>query len=207
MWSPQLGRYPDEEYFLVVPDVRGHGDSGHVPAFEIQACAGDLAAVLDGAGVDAAAVAGVSMGSLIAQVFAGKHPERVTRLVLCDAFSTIHGVRARLASKAAAALLSVVPMSLQIRLVESYYDDPADGPVREYFRTQFRETDRTQLLRARRAVNRFDGRAYLDRIEAPTLVLVGDENPGWFVRFSDRKRLAGLALGAGYLLGRFLGRR
>ncbi|HKL29202.1 MAG TPA: alpha/beta hydrolase [Natrialbaceae archaeon] len=184
MWGPQIDRYPDEGYHLIVPDVRGFGDSDPVPSFEIEDCADDLAAIIDDYGVDAAAVAGVSMGSLIAQVFAAKYPERVTRLVLSDTFSSVHGVRARVLSRVATAMLSIVPTGLQIRLVESQYDAPADEPIREYFRTQLVETDRDQLVRARRAVNAFDGRDDLHRIDAPTLVVVGDDNPGWFVELA-----------------------
>jgi pimeloyl-ACP methyl ester carboxylesterase len=184
MWGPQIDRYPDEGFHLIVPDVRGFGDSDPVSPFDIEACADDLAAVLDDCGVDAAAVAGVSMGSLIAQVFAAKYPERVTRLVLSDTFSSVHGLRARLLSRVATAMLSVVPTGLQIRLIEAQYDAPADEPVREYFRTQLLETDRTQLVRARRAVNAFDGRDALHRIDVPTLVVVGDDNPGWFIELA-----------------------
>lgn len=185
MWSPQLARYPEEGYFLVVPDVRGHGDSEHVPTFEVEACADDIAAVLNDLNVDAAAVAGVSMGSLVAQVFASEYPERVTRLVLCDTFSSVHGLRAQIASAAATAMLSVVPARFQIRLIESYYDGPENEHVRKYFRTQLLETDRTQLVQARKAINSFDGRTNLGGIRAPTLVLVGDENPEWFVRLAE----------------------
>jgi 3-oxoadipate enol-lactonase len=185
LWSPQLARYPKEGYFLVVPDIRGHGDSDHVPTFEVPACADDLAAVLNDADIDATTVAGVSMGSLIAQVFASEYSERVTRLVLCDTFSSVHGLRPQIASAVATVMLSVVPARFQIRLIESYYDGPEDEPVRNYFRTQLLETDRKQLVQARRAVNSFDSRTYLDRISAPTLVLVGDENPEWFVRLAE----------------------
>jgi 3-oxoadipate enol-lactonase len=185
MWSPQLARYPEEGYYLVVPDVRGHGDSDHVPSFEVEACADDLAAVLDDLDVDAATVVGVSMGSLVAQVFASEYPERVRQLVLCDTFSSVHGLRARIASAAATAMLSVVPAGLQMRLIGAYYDGPQNEPVRQYFRTQLLETDQIQLLQARRAINSYDGRTNLGRIRAPTLVMVGDENPQWFVGLAE----------------------
>ena len=42
----------------------------------------DARLFLDAMGVDRAAVAGHSMGSMVAQVLAAEHPERVTRLVL-----------------------------------------------------------------------------------------------------------------------------
>jgi 3-oxoadipate enol-lactonase len=184
MWRPQLEQYPAHGFRLVVPDVRGHGDSDPVSTFSIAACADDLATVLDDLGVDETAVAGVSMGGLIAQQFAIAYPERVTRLVLSDTYSSIHGLRARVLSRLATLVLSVVPARLQMQLVASYYEGSGNEAVREYFRTQLFEMDRTQLVRARRAVNRFDCRDALGRITAPSLIVVGDENPGWFVELS-----------------------
>jgi 3-oxoadipate enol-lactonase len=191
MWQPQLDRYPDEGYFPIVPDVRGHGESDHVTDFEIEACADDLAAVLEDCDVDAAAIAGVSMGGLVAQQFAIRHPDRVDRLVLSDTFSSVHGLGARIAARLATAMLSIVPTGLQIRLVESQYGAPEDEPIRQYFRRQLLEMDRGQLIQARRAVNRFECLDDLDRIVAPTLVVVGDGNPGWFVELS-RETAAGI---------------
>ena len=69
------------------------GRDADVEAFDVAvprpgglACAADrLAAYLDAAGVDAADVAGYSMGGRLALVFALRHPRRVRRLVLVSA--------------------------------------------------------------------------------------------------------------------------
>lgn len=47
------------------------------------------------------------------------------------------------------------------------------------------QTDPSVLKQARRAINRFDCRDELDRIDAPTLVLVGQENGKWFVELGS----------------------
>lgn len=41
MWSPQIARYPSKGFYLIVPDVRGHGRSSPVETFCIQDCATD----------------------------------------------------------------------------------------------------------------------------------------------------------------------
>lgn len=185
MWSPQITRYPDEGYFLIVPDMRGHGASDPVSTFEIDACADDLTAILDDIGVHETAIAGVSMGSLIAQVFALRYPDRLTRLVLSDTFSRTHGLRARIAATGATLGLSLMPSGLIMRLIESAHDDPEDEPLREYYRTQLQEMDRDQLVQARKAINRFDRFGDLGQIEVPTLVVVGGNNPDWFIRLGE----------------------
>lgn len=111
-------------------------------------------------------MAGVSTGSLVAQVFAGEYSGRATRLVLRDTFSKVHGVEARIAAATATTMLTAVSVSLQIRLVGSYYDTE-DEPVRESFRTRSLETDRTPLVQAHRAVERFVGRTTPDRTGHP----------------------------------------
>lgn len=70
---------------LIGYDARGHGDSSPAPdpdAYEYADLAGDLEAVLDGHGLDRAAIAGSSMGAATAVRFALDHPERVAALVL-----------------------------------------------------------------------------------------------------------------------------
>lgn len=70
---------------LIGYDARGHGDSTPAPdpaAYEYADLAGDLKAVLDGAGLSRAVVAGSSMGAATAVRFALDHPERAAALVL-----------------------------------------------------------------------------------------------------------------------------
>ena len=64
-------------------DMRGHGASD-APAgdYTLQMLAGDVAAVMDAAGLAKAAVAGVSLGGMAAMQLALDRPERVTALAL-----------------------------------------------------------------------------------------------------------------------------
>ena len=63
-------------------DTRGHGDSD-VPGgdYRLESLARDVAAVMDDARIAAAAVAGVSLGGMIAMQLALDHPDRVTALI------------------------------------------------------------------------------------------------------------------------------
>ncbi|MDN3496617.1 alpha/beta hydrolase [Planococcus sp. APC 4015] len=70
---------------VVAPDLRGRGASNALtgPA-GLRAHADDLAAALDALGIDKTLVVGHSMGAFVAVVFAHRHPERVSRLLLVD---------------------------------------------------------------------------------------------------------------------------
>jgi pimeloyl-ACP methyl ester carboxylesterase len=69
---------------VIAYDARGHGRSAPAPqrAYGYEQLADDLAAVLDGAGVRRAVLAGASMGAHTAVRLALTHPERVAALAL-----------------------------------------------------------------------------------------------------------------------------
>lgn len=79
MWRPQVDALA-ERYRVVRYDLRGHGESvpfeGPFSGYE------DLRDVLDAAGIERAAIVGLSAGAQVAVDFALAHPERVERLVL-----------------------------------------------------------------------------------------------------------------------------
>jgi len=67
----------------VVLDNRGTGRSSRsVGPFSLEDLAEDALRVLDAAGIDDAHVVGVSMGGIVAQILAVRHPERIRSLVL-----------------------------------------------------------------------------------------------------------------------------
>lgn len=71
------------EHRLLIPDQRGHG-AADAPAccYAIADYAEDARQFLDALGVERAAVAGHSMGSMVAMELAARHPGRVSKLVL-----------------------------------------------------------------------------------------------------------------------------
>ncbi|MBD8737212.1 bifunctional 3-oxoadipate enol-lactonase/4-carboxymuconolactone decarboxylase PcaDC [Sphingomonas sp. CFBP 13706] len=71
-------------------DTRGHGASDAPDGdYSLAMLADDVAAVMDAAGVQSAAVAGVSLGGMIAMELALTHPTRVTALALVCTSATM----------------------------------------------------------------------------------------------------------------------
>ncbi len=79
-------RYLPSNGRRIVPyDARGHGESDPAPergAYEYSDLVADLEAVLDGLGIERAALAGASMGAHTALAFALSRPGRVSALAL-----------------------------------------------------------------------------------------------------------------------------
>ena len=90
-FQPLLPALPTEVRVIALSQ-RGHGDSDRPQArYDTAALAADLADVMHLLGIDAAVVAGHSMGSQVAQRFAIDHPRRTLGLVLLGAFTTLRG--------------------------------------------------------------------------------------------------------------------
>ena len=76
MWGPQLASLRDG-FRIVVPDLRGFGDSPVTPgSVTMREYAADIEDLLDDLQVSRAAVIGLSMGGLVAMELAGARPAR-----------------------------------------------------------------------------------------------------------------------------------
>lgn len=83
-WLEELGRH----WTLVRYDPRGCGLSDReVDEHSLERWVGDLEAVIDAAGLDRFALFGAGQGSMTAVIYAARHPERVTRLVIYSGYA------------------------------------------------------------------------------------------------------------------------
>ena len=94
-WLP-VAELLSTRYRLIMPDLRGHGDSGLGAGPATMAKhAGDVARVTTAAGVDRAPIVGVSIGGYIIFEFWRKFRERVSALVLCNTKAGADSTEAR----------------------------------------------------------------------------------------------------------------
>ena len=158
-------------------DTRGHGASD-APAgdYTLAMLADDVVAVMDAAGVTQAAIAGVSLGGMIAMELALRHPARVTALALICTSATMDAAawQARIAKVRTEGTVAI-----------------ADLAMGRFLSPKFAETHvgATQSVRAALIAMADDGYAgcgaairdmavieRLPGIAVPTLVVAGDRD-------------------------------
>lgn len=119
-WWQQLPAFAGD-YRCIAPDQRGFGLSADVDDGPgVAAFPDDLAALLDGLGIERAAVVGHSMSGWTAASFATKHPDRVAAMVLSG---TPGGLlpperHHELMERGAATLAEVDPLTAELEFLE-----------------------------------------------------------------------------------------
>jgi pimeloyl-ACP methyl ester carboxylesterase len=87
VWSPLISLLSDR-FRLVRYDERGNGLSDWEAAdISFEAFVRDLEAVVDGLGLERFALIGISQGAAVSIAYATRHPERVSRLILCGGYA------------------------------------------------------------------------------------------------------------------------
>jgi pimeloyl-ACP methyl ester carboxylesterase len=90
MWQPQLAPVAAAGWRVIVPDLRGYGETSVVPGkTTLDVFANDLVALLDTLGIDDVVVGGLSMGGQIAMEFGRLHRQRLRGLVLAATFPRV----------------------------------------------------------------------------------------------------------------------
>jgi 3-oxoadipate enol-lactonase len=123
----------DDPWRVVTLDNRGVGrsDRPHWPPYTMGSLANDVASVLDHAGIAQAYVVGISLGGMVAQHVALRHPSRVAGLVL---LATSAGFpHMRLPRAAALANFLALPFSGRLR--------PRGGVAESFARLLLAERD------------------------------------------------------------------
>ena len=180
-WTGAVARLSNR-YRLILPDVRGHGDSGvgQGPA-TMAKHANDLARICDQEGIGHAAFVGVSIGGYILFEFWRRYRDRVQTLVLCNTRASAENDASR-----AARLQSAT------EVLELGVDPFADSMLPKLLGKSTLDTrpDLVQLARGmilkmspedvnlvqRGMAERPDSVPTLKTINVPTLVIAGEED-------------------------------
>lgn len=181
MWAPVVPALAARARVVNI-DLRGHGRSGATPpSFSLYDMVGDVIAVLDTLGIEKAVWVGLSIGGMISLRAALTAPERVAALALLDTDAGPEHPKVRIKYRAMGLgarlvglrpfLPAVVPIMFGKTTLRTRRDLVAE------WREHFASVHLPSMIATLGAlVRRDDLRPRLGEIDAPTLVLVGEED-------------------------------
>jgi 3-oxoadipate enol-lactonase len=169
-------------YRLILPDLRGHGDSeiGDGPA-TMEKHAADLAGVMDDAEVGRAALAGISIGGYAIFEFWRRYRGRVAAIALCNTKAqadTPEGRAARLRSAEEVLERGTEPFfeSMVPKLLGKTTRDRRPDLVAEALNMMRKMSAEDVALVQRGMADRPNSIPTLKTINVPTLIISGDED-------------------------------
>jgi pimeloyl-ACP methyl ester carboxylesterase len=180
MWAPQLGALVAHGR-CIAPDFRGLGRSSVVGPFTMDRYADDTVGLLDELHIDRAVVVGISMGGYVAFNLFRRHRARVRALVLSDtraSADTPEGLdRRRLLIETARTKGSTAVAALQLDGLVGKTTRKRHPDVVDSVHATMTLAPVEGVVGALQAMmSRPDSTPLLGSIDAPTLIVVGEED-------------------------------
>ena len=177
MFGPVIERLATK-HRLIVPDLRGHGQSrGLPPPYSAAQLASDLSRLLDHLGIDSTAVLGYSQGGAIAQQLVLDHPKQCDFLVLvCTYAFNMATSRERFEGHLLPLLVQVLGTRRLAKFVVSRGARELHKERADWLAGLMADQDRKLMVSAWREAMAFDSRRRLAEIGCPTLVVAGSSD-------------------------------
>jgi pimeloyl-ACP methyl ester carboxylesterase len=163
-------------------DLRGHGESERVPGpYAIDDFVEDLSALLEANGFARCHLAGFSLGGLVAQGFALRHPARLAKLALISTAAGRTEDETRRVLERLAIVEAGIPGDHFRRSIERWFTDEfraANPALIEQYAARNMANDPECYAAAYRVLATTDFAARLTEIDAPTLIMTGEHDIG-----------------------------
>lgn len=181
MWKPQLEAL--ERHFTVLRyDIRGHGGSAATPApYTMAQLADDAHALLQHLGVARTHWLGLSLGGMIGQTLAIRHPEALDRVVLADTTGRVPPEGAAMWAERARTALSDGLQPLVQPTLARWFTEPfrqRHPEVMAEIGAMIAATPAQGYAGCCTAIAPLDTLEALRAMRSPALVLVGDQDQG-----------------------------
>ena|SRR5699024_170945 len=189
MWHLQMNFFANKGYFVIIPDLLGHGNTEYVSNITLEDWNQQILNIINFYSVNKVIIVGVSMGGVIAQNFAINHEDKINQLILSDTFCELKTVREKLLGYSQVIGFKVFKFlgskMLSKGMASTYKADFAHH-AKEYFSSSERSLNFQQLILARKAINKANLKKKLETLRLPSLIMVGDEFGGNFVRINKK---------------------
>ncbi len=201
MWQPQMAEFANNGFYVLAPDLLGHGQSSKVKHLELRDWENQILDLLREQQRETCILIGVSMGGVIAQSFAVNHPDRVSRLIVADTFAELKTPLEKalgLSQVIGFWLFKHLGTAAMVKGMASTYRAPFAKLAQDYFSQVALNADFDQLILARRAINCIDVVELLRHLKLPTLVMVGDQFGPFFIEIN--RKIANAVKGAKFVV-------
>jgi 3-oxoadipate enol-lactonase len=181
MWRPQLDDL-GRDYRVLAYDLRGHGGTRATPgAYSLDLLANDACALLDALQIDKVWFVGLSIGGMIGMRMALLHAPRLHGAVLASTLSELPDVaREAFAQRIQQTLEQGMEPQVE-PAIERWFTAELRRrrpPMLDQVRAMIRSCDPIGYAGCAQAVRTLALTSELERIQVPTLVLAGAEDPG-----------------------------
>lgn len=181
MWQPQLAAL--QAHFTVLRyDTRGHGGSEATPApYTLEQLADDAHALLQHLGVSRTHWLGLSMGGMVGQTLALRHPEVLDRVVLADTAGRMAPGAATLWAERIATARTQGMAALAQPTLARWFTEPyrqAQPEVMAQIGAMIESTPVEGYAGCCAAIAQLDTLERLRTLTHPALVIVGEDDPG-----------------------------
>ncbi|MFX0093330.1 MAG: alpha/beta fold hydrolase [Candidatus Hodarchaeota archaeon] len=203
MWQPQIDFF-SKHFKVITYDIRGHGKTGvsTLKRYKIETFAEDLHILLKQLNLKKPILCGLSLGGMIAQVYATKYPDNLSALILAD---TAVSMTLTFWDKVLVYILAprwLMLSSLRLMGVRNFIKFSfwfakytrseewlGDRDIIEYEKTEMLNLDKKEYLKIFGSL--YDFRLQeLSKIRVPTLVLNGEyESKSVFVHAEKMKEI------------------
>jgi 3-oxoadipate enol-lactonase len=178
MWDDQIPLFTQTHRVLRY-DTRGHGQSdAPAGAYDFPMLVADMTAVLDAVGAAKVDICGLSLGGMTALGLGLTHPDRVNRMLVCDARADapepfVTGWDDRIAVVEGKGTAGLVDGTLA-----RWFTPAAPQSVRDRAAAMIRTTPDAGYIGCARALQTLDYLRDLGDRTVPTLYLVGEDDMG-----------------------------
>ena len=188
MWNPQR-KVLESHFQVLLYDTRGHARSEAPPgAYTLELLGEDAVALLDALGIDQVHWVGLSMGGMIGQSIALNYPKRLKSLALCDTMAVVPQEAQPIWQERIDAVREKGVASQLEPTMERWFT-PSFLKLNPYMlgviREEFLATPAKGYLGCLYAIRKLNYLDQLSAIKIPTLIMVGEDDPGTPVSASE----------------------
>ena len=181
MWNPQIESL-EPRFRVLRYDTRGHGGSEAAQGpYALEMLGQDAIGLMDALKLDKVHWVGLSMGGMIGQFIALNHPDRLWSLILCDTAALTPKesqpmIQERINTVREKGMTPLMEPTMERWFTPSFLC--LNSQMLSLIRKQFLGTPVAGYIGCTEAIRKLN---YLDRlseIEIPTLIMVGEDDPG-----------------------------